>query len=323
LSYIAQEHRNICVVGDDDQSIYGWRGADVGIILDFQEHFSGRLGGQARAATTAPPAKIIEAANSDHPAERQNRAEKKLWTANDPGENIIIYEAINEEEEAEWAAHTIETAGYGAPRALYGDYAILYRVNAASRNFRAGPRRAAGCPYQIVGGLRFYERAEIKDALAYLRALLQPCGQPRPSAGSSTLPRAGSATARWKASPLAGERNNCSLLDACLYFAANEDESRLARAPPSATSWDMMMLAATSRGDRDQLPDLVRAVVENSGMIDKLQRVRESRGRHARGEPPGVRDSRRGLRSADALMRGCSSSSNTLRSSRTSTRPTT
>ncbi|MGI5818952.1 MAG: ATP-dependent helicase [Armatimonadota bacterium] len=264
VELIAQEHRNLCVVGDDDQSIYGWRGADVGIILDFQEHFPDasvvKLEQNYRSTS-----KIIEAANTII-QQNANRAEKKLWTANDPGENIIIYEAINEEEEAEWAAQTIETqvrAGLGK----YGDYAILYRVNAASRNFEQA-LAARQVPYQIVGGLRFYERAEIKDALAYLRAIFNPADDlalrriintPTRGVGDSTL----------EGITAAAERNNCSLLEACLYFAANEDERARARAAVG-DFLDLMMLLR-QRAETAKLPDLVRAVVENSGMIDKLK----------------------------------------------------
>ncbi|NLO06194.1 MAG: UvrD-helicase domain-containing protein [candidate division WS1 bacterium] len=264
VEYISQEHRNICVVGDDDQSIYGWRGADVGIILDFQEHFSdARVVKLERNYRSS--AKIIEAANSII-QQNENRAEKRLWTANPPGDNIVIYEAINEEEEAEWVANTI--ARQVTERiARYGDYAILYRVNAASRAFEQA-LAARRIPYQIVGGLRFFERAEIKDALAYLRALHNPADNlsvrriintPTRGIGNSTL----------EGITLVGERNNCSLMDACRYFAANEDESPRARTAVG-NFWDMMK-ALRDRVEYAPLPDLVRAVVENSGMIDKYK----------------------------------------------------
>ncbi len=264
VELIAQEHENLCVVGDDDQSIYGWRGADVGIILDFQEHFADaqvvKLEQNYRST-----AKIIEAANAVI-QQNSDRAEKSLWTANPPGDNIIVYEAINEEEEAEWVAEQIATQ-VKAGLADYGDYAILYRVNAASRNFEQalGARQV---PYEIVGGLRFYERAEIKDALAYLRSIFNPADDlslrriintPTRGIGDSTL----------EGVTMVAERNDCSLLEACRYFAADEDQR--SRARNAVGDFFDLMLMLRQRAETAKLPDLVRAVVENTGMIDKLK----------------------------------------------------
>ncbi|MFO8079387.1 MAG: UvrD-helicase domain-containing protein [Armatimonadota bacterium] len=264
VEFIAQEHENLCVVGDDDQSIYGWRGADVGIILDFQEHFPDasvvKLEQNYRST-----AKIIEAANTVIQM-NEDRAEKALWTDNPPGDNIIVYEAINEEEEAEWAAQTIDTqvrAGLGK----YGDYAILYRVNAASRNFEQA-LAARQVPYQIVGGLRYYERAEIKDVLAYLRSIFNPMdnlalrriiNKPTRGIGDSTL----------EGITTVAERNDCSLMEACRYFAADEDERARAR-NAVGDFYDIMMLLR-QRAETAKLPDLVRAVLDLSGMVDKLK----------------------------------------------------
>ena len=264
VELIAREHENLCVVGDDDQSIYGWRGADVGIILDFQEHFPHasvvKLEQNYRST-----AKIIEAANTII-QKNADRAEKELWTANPPGDNIVVYEAINEEEEAEWAAQTIATQ-VKAGMAKYGDYAILYRVNAASRNFEQA-LAARQVPYQIVGGLRYYERAEIKDLLAYLRSIFNPAdnlalrriiNKPTRGIGDSTL----------EGITITAERNDCSMMEACRYFAANEDES--ARARNAVGAFYDLMLMLRQRAETAKLPDLVRALLEMSGMIDKLK----------------------------------------------------
>ena len=109
--------------GDDDQSIYGWRGANVGIILEFQEHFP-----QATVVKLErnyrSTAKIIECA-FEVIRQNETRADKRLWTANPPGDNVVVYEAINEEEEADWVAETIDLQ-VRAGRARYGDYAVLY-----------------------------------------------------------------------------------------------------------------------------------------------------------------------------------------------------
>jgi len=264
VEHIAHEHQNLCVVGDDDQSIYGWRGADVGIILDFQEHFPKaevvKLEQNYRST-----AKIIEAANAII-QQNEDRADKALWTANPPGDNIVIYEAINEEEEAEWAAETIGVQ-VRAKLAKYGDYAILYRVNAASRNFEQA-LAARGIPYQIVGGLRFFERAEIKDAIAYLRSVFNPADDLSLRRIINTPPR-GIGNSTVEGITLVAERNTCSLMEAARYFAADEDQSTRARTAVG-NFYDLMMLLRR-RVEHASLPDLVRAVVENSGMIEKLK----------------------------------------------------
>ncbi len=167
---LSAEHRNLCVVGDDDQSIYGWRGANVGIILAFEEGF--------------PHAKVIKLEQNYRSTQKilecayevirhiSTRAPKRLWTENHPGENIVVYQAVNEQEEAVWTCQTIrEQVERGVAR--YGDYAVLYRTNAMSRNFEEA-LLALGMPYRIVGGVRFYERAEIKDIISYLRVVHTP-----------------------------------------------------------------------------------------------------------------------------------------------------
>ncbi len=170
LQLLAGERSNLCVVGDDDQSIYGWRGADVGLILAFREHFPQaqifRLERNYRSTQ-----KILDCANAII-SENPLRAPKKLWTENEPGENIVLYAAVNEEEEAEWMVDTVQrlvVCGDGN----YGDFAVLYRINAMSRVFEEA-LMAASVPYEVVGGMRFFDRAEIKDVVAYLQILHNP-----------------------------------------------------------------------------------------------------------------------------------------------------
>lgn len=264
VQLLAEGHGNLCVVGDDDQSIYGWRGANVGIILEFQEHFPDatviKLERNYRST-----AKIIECA-FEVIRKNQTRADKRLWTANPPGDNVVVYEAINEEEEADWVAETIDLQ-VRAGRARYGDYAVLYRVNAASRNFEQA-LAARQIPYQIVGGLRFFERSEIKDALAYLRVLHNPADNlslrriintPTRGIGDSTIEEI----------TRLSERSSVSLFDACRYFAADEDQR--ARARQAVGDFYDMMTLLRGRVETASLPDLVRAVVEDTGMIEKLK----------------------------------------------------
>ncbi|MGH7540710.1 MAG: ATP-dependent helicase, partial [Gemmatimonadota bacterium] len=165
---LAGRHGNLCVVGDDDQSIYGWRGADLRNILDFERDFPGahvvRLEENYRST-----ASILEVANAVI-ACNVDRKPKRLRTEREGGEPIVVVRAADERREASWVAGTIERLG---GRAAYGDCAVLYRTNAQSRAFEEAFGRAR-IPYRIVGGVPFYQRREIRDVLAYLRLAVNP-----------------------------------------------------------------------------------------------------------------------------------------------------
>ncbi len=166
---IAAGHGNLCVVGDDDQSIYGWRGADLRNILSFEEDFPGAKVVKLEQNYRSTQA-ILEAA-STVVARNRSRHPKTLWTGRTGGEPVGVHEAATEEEEAAWVAETVQAAHTkGLP---FSDVAILYRMHALSRPFEEAflSRRI---PYVVYGGLRFYDRKEVKDALAYLRLVLNP-----------------------------------------------------------------------------------------------------------------------------------------------------
>jgi DNA helicase II / ATP-dependent DNA helicase PcrA len=171
LNLLAAEHRNLMVVGDDDQSIYGWRGADIRNILDFENDFPGaalvRLEQNYRST-----GRILDAANRVI-AENRRRKGKTLRTDAPPGERLTRVEALDERDEAEWIAAEIESLCGGGPARTLRDFVVLYRTNAQSRALEEALRRY-GLPYQIVGGTRFYERREIMDLLAYLRLISNP-----------------------------------------------------------------------------------------------------------------------------------------------------
>lgn len=161
---------NICVVGDDWQSIYSWRGADFTNILNFSQDFAGakvvKLEQNYRSTGN-----ILNAAHNVIIKNTQ-RSDKQLWTKAGDGEPVQFIEAYNELNEAETIGLQIQTAHAVGAR-QYNDFAILYRTNAQSRAFEQMFRKLA-LPYKIIGGLRFYDRAEIKDLLAYLRIVYQP-----------------------------------------------------------------------------------------------------------------------------------------------------
>jgi DNA helicase II / ATP-dependent DNA helicase PcrA len=170
VKMLASRFKNICVVGDADQSIYRWRGADIQNILSFEKDYPNAkviLLEQNYRSTK----RILQAANEviEH---NVNRKPKKLWTENPEGQKIVYYEAMNESDEAQFVAGKIkEYVDSGKRR--YSDFAILYRTNAQSRVMEEVLLKS-NIPYQIVGGLKFYDRKEIKDVLAYLRVIANP-----------------------------------------------------------------------------------------------------------------------------------------------------
>ena len=166
---LAGERKNICVVGDDDQGIYKFRGATIENILDFEKDFSGarviKLEQNYRSTGN-----ILAAANAVI-AHNQSRKDKTLWTSNDMGAPITLYSAMNENDEAQYIAGQI-LAGYTESR-RWSDFAVLYRVNALSNRLEYALKRN-GIPYRVFGGTRFYDRAEVKDMLAYLCVVSNP-----------------------------------------------------------------------------------------------------------------------------------------------------
>jgi len=192
VNALAAKHRNLCVVGDDDQSIYGFRKADIRNILEFERDYPEvtvvKLEQNYRST-----GKILDSANSVV-SNNRGRKKKRLWTENPAGENVCLYKAEDEKAEAHFIISEIArmTADEGRP---YKDFAILYRANAQSRALEEA-FTARGLPYRILGGLRFYDRKEIRDLLAYMRLIANPAdmisferavGAPRRGIGDTTL----------------------------------------------------------------------------------------------------------------------------------------
>ena len=168
IQQLAGLHRNLCVVGDPDQSIYKWRGADLKNILDFEHDFPEAM--IVRLERNYRSTQVILDAASSVIAQNRNRKEKRLYTDRAGGARILYYRAGDDIDEAEFIARTSRTALHEDPD---NTVAVLYRTNAQSRTVEDALRRA-GMAYKIIGGVRFYERKEIKDALAYLRLVLNP-----------------------------------------------------------------------------------------------------------------------------------------------------
>lgn len=167
---LAEKHKNICVVGDDAQSIYAFRGADIANILSFQRDYPEattiRLEQSYRSTQ-----KILKLADSII-GHNEDQLDKTLWTENGEGDPILLMEAISERDEAQKIERKIRDLEVRTTY-YYRDFAILYRTNAQSRSFEDALRRG-NIPYRVVGGVSFYQRREIKDVLAYLRLLVNP-----------------------------------------------------------------------------------------------------------------------------------------------------
>ena len=171
VKQLAGDRRNLCVVGDDDQSIYSWRGADISNILGFPEQFPGakvvKLEQNYRST-----ARILNAANAVIGL-NEKRHEKRLWSDLGEGEPVRVVTLENGEAEAEFIGNMIQQLKEQQPELNYRDFAILYRSNHLSRQLEQTQRRQ-GVPYRLVGGQEFFKRREIKDAVAYLKLLVNP-----------------------------------------------------------------------------------------------------------------------------------------------------
>ncbi len=202
VKQLATGHRDICAVGDDDQSVYGWRGADIRNMLDFQQDFPDaaliRLEQNYRSTQ-----RILDAANGVI-AENQSRLGKTLFTVRQGGEQVVLVGSADERDEAEWVTRELRDKS-ATEHYAWSDMAVLYRTNAQSRAFEEAFRRAA-IPHRVVGAVSFYERREVKDLVAYLRLVVNPADDeaflravqvPRRGIGLGSLATLQEAAAQW------------------------------------------------------------------------------------------------------------------------------
>jgi DNA helicase II / ATP-dependent DNA helicase PcrA len=264
LRLLTEAHRKLCVVGDPDQSVYRWRGADLRNILEFERDYPDcrvvPLEQNYRSTK-----RILEIADAVI-AHNLGRKDKRLWTENGEGDNAVCYRAWDEHEEAAFVAQRIR--GFHADGVDYRDLAVFYRTNAQSRVLEEALRRA-GIPHTIVGGVRFYERREIKDVVAYLRLLVNPLDDlafrraiaaPARGIGRATLEQLGAAA----------RRTGRALLE---LAGAPPAESA---AKPRRALADFAALLARLRERRPTLavPALIDEVVTASGYRQALQAER-------------------------------------------------
>ncbi|MFH1284893.1 MAG: UvrD-helicase domain-containing protein [Candidatus Peregrinibacteria bacterium] len=171
INLLAAKYRNLCVIGDEDQSIYSWRGATLQNILDFEKDYPEVK--VVKLEQNYRSTQVILDASNNIISKNLQRKDKKLWTEKEGGEKVRHWLADNERHEGELVAHEISNLLVGSEYPAYNDFVVLYRTNAQSRIFEEVFLRY-GIPYRIVGGIKFYERKEIKDILAYLRIIQNP-----------------------------------------------------------------------------------------------------------------------------------------------------
>lgn len=267
VNLLASKYRNLCVVGDDDQSIYSFRSADIRNILEFERDFPEvkviKLEQNYRSTKT-----ILHAANEVIRHNRSRRP-KRLWTENIAGDNILEYSAADDREEAWFIAEEIHdlvrNKGY-----KYSDFALLYRTNAQSRSFEEAMIQR-NLPYRVIGGVRFYERKEIKDILAYLRVVANPDDQISLSR-IINVPKRGIGDSSFERFLYFLQDNNYSVLEGFSHL--EEIPSLTARATKPMAAFYHMLLGWLMKRDTASVKELTEMILNESGYLQELRNER-------------------------------------------------
>ena len=259
---LAARHRNLMVVGDDDQSIYSWRGADIQNILDFEKDYPDahvvRLEQNYRST-----GHILAAANAVV-ANNSRRKPKRLFTDAGDGEKIQVFQASDERDEGRWIGSEIEKLHDGGTS--YDDMAVFYRTNAQSRILEDMFLRA-GVPYKIVGGTRFFDRAEVRDVMAYLKLVVNPDDDVAALRVVNTPRRGVGTTSINKIRELAADEG-ISFFSACQMAIA---ETGLLGAKVRSALAEFTGVIEASRHFTGELADVVEAIVDRAGLIRALE----------------------------------------------------
>ena len=273
LRLLAQAHRNICCVGDDDQSIYSWRGAEVGNILRFEEDFPGAEIVRLERNYRSTP--HILGAASGLIAKNEGRLGKTLWTDLGEGEKVRIHGVWDSGEEARWVGDEIE-ARQGRGESL-DTMAILVRTSAQTREFEER-LITLGLPYQVIGGLRFYERREIRDAVAYLRVIAQP-DDDLAFERIANFPKRGLGDKTMQTVHMHARARSISITAAVQELTSTDELTPKAR----KTLADLMVDFSRWRGMAGEMPpaELMDRVLDEAGVIEhwKLDKSIEAPGR--------------------------------------------
>jgi len=260
VSILAAKHRNLCVVGDDDQSIYKFRGATIENILSFEEQFNAsviKLEQNYRSTQT-----ILDAANAVIENNDQRKG-KELWTDNGAGDKIILNTSYDEQSEARYIADTVLDGVAAGKR--FSDFAVLYRANAQSNSVENAFVRM-GVPYQIFGGHKFYDRKEIRDAIAYLTVINNPAddirlrriiNEPKRGIGDTTV---------------ANAADIANSLGVSLFEVISnaEDYPQLKRAAGKLKDFSDMINGFVAKAEELSIKDLFDTCMKESGYVDSL-----------------------------------------------------
>ena len=273
VTMLAQDHRQICVVGDGDQSIYRFRGADIRNILEFETTFPDStvvlLEQNYRSTQT-----VLDAANAVI-ENNEGRKPKELWTEAGPGEKILRYFADDEVDEAQWVTHELARIHEGGMH-RWGELAVFYRTNAQSRALEEYLVRV-NIPYKVIGGTRFYDRREVKDALAYLKGVVNPVDEvsikrilnvPKRGVGDSSVAKLD----QW------AQMNGVPFIDAL----RNYDEAGVTgRAPKGIDEFLELIDTAVEKLDESTPAEMLRHLLDRSGYLAELEEERsiEAEGR--------------------------------------------
>ncbi|WP_372995468.1 DNA helicase PcrA [Lutispora sp.] len=265
MNLLAKSHRNLCVVGDDDQSIYSWRGADIGNILNFEKDFPDakviKLEQNYRSTQT-----ILDAANSVI-SNNFGRKNKRLWTDNGEGRPIVSYKAMDERDEADFIIGEVDRLSFQEQRSL-NNFAILYRTNAQSRVLEE-MCMARGIPYKIVGGHRFYDRMEVKDVIAYLRVIQDPEGDlsikriinvPKRGIGKATLDNLENYA----------RQNGISIYEALLFVDSIEGIGK--KAKNSIKEFVRLIAELMDLAEKESASEVINQVIIRSGYLEELEK---------------------------------------------------
>ncbi|MHA8138105.1 DNA helicase PcrA [Lactobacillaceae bacterium Scapto_B20] len=264
VKMLGEKYHNICVVGDADQSIYGWRGANMNNILDFQTDYPDAhvtlLEQNYRSTKT-----ILKAANAVI-QNNEERKDKNLWTENAVGEKITYYRAQSEFDESCFVVTNIKNE-IDKHNYSYGDFAVLYRTNAQSRVIEETLLKS-NIPYTIVGGHKFYDRKEIQDVLAYLTLIANPSdsmsvrriiNEPKRGIGNTSVE---------KLAEFANQ-NNWSIFEACQNIELNNEIG--SRARKAIDNFGVVMMGLRDQIDQLSVTELTKAILDRTGYLDALK----------------------------------------------------
>jgi len=265
VSFLARKHKNLCVVGDDDQSIYSWRGADIGNILNFEKDFPSakviKLEQNYRSTQT-----ILDAANA---VIKNNfgRKSKKLWTENEVGGSILFYNALDEWGEANFIASEIKRMEVTNGKKL-NEFSVLYRTNAQSRVIEEA-FMSSGIPYKIIGGFKFYDRKEVKDVIGYLRLIQNPY-EDISLKRVINIPKRGIGNTSLAAIENYARASNDSLFGALMEV---DSISGLSKKAVSNIKEFVKLISGLMAAAEVKMPsEVLRELLDKSGYIDSLQK---------------------------------------------------